>query len=125
MRSRTGRSLCLAAIVGFALLFPSLLFQTMAWQQDPTAPVYPLPEKSGPLRKALLLLRESKTAEARKELEEQRKLRPNDAEVLYQIARSYLLDFYRQQAPEQRRISLGLCMETLNAALKLDQNHIP
>jgi hypothetical protein len=59
----------------------------VAWQQNP------LPEKTGLLRKALLLLRESKTAEARKELEEQRKLRPDDAEVLYQIARSYLIDF--------------------------------
>src|SRR5437588_3511096 len=97
----------------------------MAWQPAPAAAFYPLPEKSGPLRKALLLLRESKTAEARKELEEQRKQRPTDAEVLYQIARSYLLDFYRQQAPEQRRISLGLAMETLNSALKLDPSHIP
>ena len=109
MRTRTWRSLGLAAIAGVAFLF-----QSMAWQQDAAAPVYPLPEKSGPLRKALLLLRESKTAEARKELEDQRKQRPTDAEVLYQIARSYLLDFYRQQAPEQRRISLGLAMETLN-----------
>src|SRR6185295_10310413 len=125
MRSRTGRSLCLAAIVGFALLFPSLLFQTMAWQQDPTAPVYPLPEKSGPLRKALLLLRDSKTAEARKLLEAQRKLRPNDAEVVYQIARSYLLDFYRLQEPEQRRVSLALAMEALGAALKHNPDHIP
>src|SRR5882724_1772540 len=94
----------------------------MAWQQEA---VYPLAEKEGPLRKALLLLRESKTADARKDLEEQRRQRPGDAEVLYQIARSYLLDFYRQQAPEQRRISLGLAMETLNAVLKLNQDHIP
>ena len=43
----------------------------------------------------MLLLREGKTAEARKELEAQRKTRPNDAEVIYQIARSHLLDFYR------------------------------
>src|SRR3954462_4022017 len=114
---RTWRSLGLAAIGGVALLF-----QSMAWQQEA---VYPLPEKAGPLRKALLLLRESKTVEARKELEEQRKLNPNDAEVLYQIARSYLLDFYRQQAPEQRRISLGLAMETLNAVLKLNPDYIP
>src|SRR3954453_23625163 len=55
-------------------------------------PAAPLPEKAGPLRKALLLLREGKTAEARKDLEEQRKLRPNDPDVLFQIARSYLLD---------------------------------
>ena len=69
-----------------------------------------MPEKTGPLRKAFLLLRESKTAEARQDLEEQRKQRSNDAEVLYQIARSYLLDFYRLQNAEQRRVSLGLAM---------------
>src|SRR5262245_38651135 len=110
MRTRTLRLLVLAATVSTVVMVRSL-----AWQQEP---VYPLPEKSGPLRKALLLLRESKTAEARKDLEEQRRQRPNDAELLYQIARSYLIDFYRQQAPEQRRISLGLAMETLNAVLK-------
>ena len=44
---RTWRSLALAAIGGVALLF-----QSMAWQQEG---VYPLPEKAGPLRKAMLL----------------------------------------------------------------------
>jgi tetratricopeptide (TPR) repeat protein len=85
----------------------------MLWQQET------------PLRRALLLLRESKTAEARKELEAQRKLRPDDADVLYQIARSYLLDFYRVEDAEKRRVSLGLAMETLNAVLKLNPDHIP
>jgi len=85
----------------------------------------PLPERAGPLRKAMLLLRESKTVEARRELEGQRKLRPDDAEVLYQIARSYLLDFYRGTDAEKRRVSLGLAMETLNAVLKLNPDHIP
>ena len=88
-------------------------------------PVVPLPEKTGPLRKALLLLRDSKTAEARKELEEQRKLRPTDAEVLYQIARSYLIDFYQQQDPEKRRVALALAMENLGATLQRDPDHIP
>jgi hypothetical protein len=72
-----------------------VLARVGAWQQNP------LPEKTGPLRKAMLLLREGKTAEARKDLEEQRRQRPEDAEVLYQIARSYLLDFYRMQNAEQ------------------------
>ena len=102
-----------------------IVLRTSAWQQELALPNNPLPEKTGPLRKALLLLRESKTAEARKDLEEQRKQRPGDAEVLYQIARSYLLDFYRLQDPEQRRISLGLAMETLDAVLKHDPDHIP
>src|SRR6185295_10825954 len=37
----------------------------------------------------------------------------------------YLIDFYRLQDPEQRRISLGLAMETLNAVLQLGQHHSP
>ena len=90
-----------------------------------TPPAYPLPEKPSPLRQAMLLLRESKTAEARRELEAQRRLHPDDPEILYQIARSYLIDFYRLQSPEQRRVSLGLAMETLDAALKADPDHIP
>jgi tetratricopeptide (TPR) repeat protein len=105
----------------FALIAASamVLAHVGAWQQNP------LPEKTGPLRKAMLLLREGKSAEARKDLEEQRKQRPDDAEVLYQIARSYLLDFYRMPNAEQRRISLGLAMETLNAVLKKNPDHIP
>src|SRR5215831_3125955 len=105
-----------------ALAGALMIVRLLAWQQEP---VYPLPEKSGPLRNALLLLRDGKTADARKELEEQRKLRPNDPETIYQIARSYLLDFYRLQDPERRRVSLGLAMETLNAVLKLNPDHIP
>jgi tetratricopeptide (TPR) repeat protein len=120
MNSRMWRALTLAAL-GVA----TLVVRTAAWQQELATPNNPLPERTGPLRKALLLLRESRTAEARKELEEQRKLRPDDAEVLYQIARSYLIDFYRVQDPEQRRIALGLAMETLNAVLKRNPDHIP
>ncbi len=101
-----------------------VLARLLAGPQD-HAPAYPLPEKTGPLRNALLLLRESKTAEARKDLEAQRRQRPNDPELLYQIARSYLIDFYRLQDPEKRRVSLGLAMEALNAVLKADPNHIP
>jgi hypothetical protein len=94
-------------------------------QQEHEPHLPPIPEKTGPLRKAMLLLREGKTAEARKDLEEQRKQRPKDAELIYQIARSHLLDFYRLQDPEQRRIALGLTMESLGEVLKLDPNHIP
>jgi tetratricopeptide (TPR) repeat protein len=99
---------------------------TLAAQQDqqPLMDV-PLPAKSGPLRKAQLLLREGKTAEARQDLEQQRKARPDDADLLYQIARSYLLDFYRLQDPAQRRISLGLAMESLSAVHKSNPDHIP
>src|SRR6266516_2537102 len=101
------------------------LAAAIAQQQDPVFPPPPLPGKASPLRKALLLLRESKTEDARKDLEAQRKLRPNDPELLYQIARSHLIDFYRLQDPERRRISLALAMETLNSVLKQDPDHIP
>ncbi len=102
-----------------------LLVPGTSGQQAGGFPAVPLPEKTGPLAKALMLLREGKTAEARTDLEAQRKLRPNDAEVQYQIARSYLMDFYSGPDPERRRISLGLAMEALNSVLKLDPDHIP
>jgi tetratricopeptide (TPR) repeat protein len=107
-------------------IVPALVFAVaIAQQQDPVFPPPPLPEKASPLRKALLLLRDSKTEEARKDLEAQRKQRPNDPELLYQIARSHLLDFYRLQDPERRRISLALAMEMLNNVLKVDRDQIP
>jgi tetratricopeptide (TPR) repeat protein len=97
----------------------------LAQQHDPIFPPPPLPETASPLRKALLLLRESKTDDARKELEEQRRQRPNDPELHYQVARSYLIDFYRLQEPERRRIALGLAMESLATVLKHNPDHIP
>jgi hypothetical protein len=102
-------TLCVAAF--------AIVLRASAWQQNHAMPMAPLPEKPGPLRKALLPLCESKTAEARKELEEQRQQGPGDADVLYQIARSYLLDFYGSQDPEQRRVSLSLAIETLGDVL--------
>src|SRR3954447_12602580 len=122
-------SLCLAAagliLAAFLFLAPKTAGQQAAPPQAQGFPVVPLPEKAGPLRKALLLLREGKTDDARKELEAQRKLRPTDPEVAYQTARSYLMDFYAGQDPEKRRVSLALAMETLNSVLKLSPDHIP
>src|SRR5258708_5626199 len=109
------------ALLGLLLAAAIVFAPRIAGQRGPA----PLPQKTGPLNKALLLLREGKTAEARQELEGQRRLRPDDAEVLYQIARSYLMDFYREQEPERRRMSLGLAMEMLNGALKRNPDHIP
>jgi tetratricopeptide (TPR) repeat protein len=110
------------------LLIPAALALVLVAQQHhdqtPLAEV-PLPERSGPLRNATLLLREGKTEEARRDLEQQRKARPNDPDLLYQIARSYLLDFYRVDDPEKRRVALGLAMETLAAVLKANPDHIP
>src|SRR5713226_264714 len=113
------------ALLGLLLAAAIVFAPRTAGQRNPGLPAVPLPQKTGPLTKALLLLREGKTSEARQELEGQRKLRPDDAEVLYQIARSYLMDFYKKQEPERRRLSLGLAMELLNGALKRNPDHIP
>jgi len=59
-----------------ALLLAALHFAPRITGQQDTNP---LPQNTGPLRRAMLLLREGKTAQARKELEQ----RPADAEVLY------------------------------------------
>src|SRR5262245_43407009 len=64
----------------------------------------PIPEKSGVLRKALLLLRQGKTLAAREELSKLLKSRPDDAEIHHQIARSHLMDFHANPDPAQRRI---------------------
>ncbi|MFN7920201.1 MAG: FG-GAP-like repeat-containing protein [Bryobacteraceae bacterium] len=85
----------------------------------------PLAERTGPLAKAAVLLREGKTAAARAELEELRKRQPRDAEVIFQIARSHLADFYRETDPAKRKIALSLAMENLGQTLALNANHIP
>ncbi len=85
----------------------------------------PLPEKTGPLRKAQLLLREGRTEEARRELQRLIQGGAGDAMTWYQLARSYLLDFYSGTDYGKRRTALGLAMEALSAALKRDPDHIP
>jgi hypothetical protein len=106
-------------------LLASIVVPRIGGQQPPGFPAAPLPGKTGPLRPALLLLRQGKTAEARVLLEQQRKQRPDDAEVLYQIARSYLMDFYKEDNPDKRRTVLALAMEMLNSTLKRNADHIP
>ena len=113
---------CIAAV---AVALSIVIVSPVVGQQGHEFEAPPLPEKSGPLRSALMLLRMGKTAEARAELEKQRNLRPDDAEVLYQIARSYLMDFYKENSAEKRRVSLGLAMETLNEAVKRNPDHVP
>ncbi|BDC52976.1 hypothetical protein F183_A52910 [Bryobacterales bacterium F-183] len=71
---------------------------------------------------AKVLLREGKTAEARQVLD---KVAATSAEAWYQRARSHLLDFYQIEDPAKRRVSLGLAMEALAAAIQRDPNHIP
>src|SRR5258708_201976 len=114
-----GGSLALVLALVAAMVVPRI-----GGQQPPGFPAAPLPEKTGPLRPALLLLRQGKTAEARALLEQQRKQRPDDAEVLYQIARSYLIDFYKEDNPD-KRTTLALAMEMLDSTLKRNADHIP
>ncbi len=86
----------------------------------------PAPLATGPLADALSLLRNDKTAEGRKILEGLIKQKPDDADLHYQMARSYLLDFYREGGgdPARGRLALSLAMESLASALNRDPNHI-
>lgn len=85
----------------------------------------PLPDKPSPLKTAIQLLRDAKTAEARTELTRVQKSGVDNADLWYQMARSHLLDFYREQNPSKKRLALSLAMEALSSALKRDENHIP
>jgi tetratricopeptide (TPR) repeat protein len=98
-----------------------MLAAVLTAQQPKEYPAAPLVEKNDPLRAPLLLLREGKTAEARKLLANH----PTSTEAQYQIARSYLADFYGGKDPQQRRLALSLAMEALNSTLKRNANHIP
>ncbi len=82
------------------------------------------PQPPQPSGEALLLLREGKTAQAR-ELLGSPSSPGASAEIRYQIARSYLLDFYQLQDPLQRRESLRQAMDALSTAIAADANHIP
>src|SRR6185436_15069905 len=54
-------------VVVMLLVLALLAVRSPAWQQDhETTHLPPIPEKSGPLRDAMQLLRDAKTAEARK-----------------------------------------------------------
>ena len=113
-----------------ALLLSGAVLAGLAAQHSSThrpaqPPPAPLPEKSGPLRKAQLLLREGKTEEARRELQRLIQGGAGDAMTWYQLARSYLLDFYSGTDYAKRRTALSLAMEALDTALRRDPNHIP
>ena len=88
-------------------------------------PNEPLTQPDPALRAPLLLIRQGKTEEARKELTALLSSRPDDAEVLYQIARSHLADFYGSRDPQRSRLALSLAMEMLESVLRRNANHIP
>jgi tetratricopeptide (TPR) repeat protein len=113
-----------AALAAFALLAALTSGQHPPHGDTAQSPA-PLPRREGPLRKAQLLLREGKTQEARRELERLIQGGRNDAMTWYQLARSYLLDFYSAADAAKRRTALNLAMEALGTALKRDPDHIP
>lgn len=117
---RAGVTAALAALACLA----AVLAQHVPHAQPQAGPP-PLPAREGPLRKAQILLREGKTEEARRELQRLIQSGRNDAMTWYQLARSYLLDFYAGTGYAKRRTSLNLAMEALGTALKRDPDHIP
>jgi tetratricopeptide (TPR) repeat protein len=84
-------------------------------------PATPLPKVDESLRGPLLLIRQGKTQEARKELSALLAAAPQNAELHYQMARSHLADFYSTGG----RMALSLAMEALASALNRDPDHIP
>ena len=103
----------------------AILLLLSAAQQAPPEHAAPPQETPTPLRKALDLLRVSRTADARRELTPLLSTGPVQADARYQMARSYLLDFYRLTNPAERRTALDLALEALASALRAKPGHIP
>ncbi|MBI1898755.1 MAG: VCBS repeat-containing protein, partial [Acidobacteria bacterium] len=103
----------------------------LAWSQltappahQPETEISPGAASSSGLRKPLLLIRRGKTEEARQELRRLLDGDPTNAEIWYQIARSYLMDFHAGRDPRRARMSLSLAMEALANTLKGDPDHV-
>ncbi|MDX2151354.1 MAG: hypothetical protein SFV54_11520 [Bryobacteraceae bacterium] len=64
------------------------------------------------------LLRHSKTDEARELVRKLLAETPQDAELYYQLARTYLVDFYEIRDPAKARTALALALEALSNALQ-------
>lgn len=94
-------------------------------QHDSHLPPPPFATADTPLRPALSLLRDGKTEEARKIINELIAKQPTDAELYHQLARSYLMDFYGNPDPARARTALNLAMEALANTLKRHPDHIP
>ncbi|NWF84512.1 MAG: VCBS repeat-containing protein [Bryobacteraceae bacterium] len=110
----------------FALFWALLLAAAQPPVRHETA--FPdAPMATGPLAEAMTLLRSDKTAEGRRILERLIKEKPQDAELHYQMARSYLLDFYKEGGgdPAKGRVALNQAMEWLASAIKRDPDYIP
>ncbi|MEZ5355574.1 MAG: FG-GAP-like repeat-containing protein [Bryobacteraceae bacterium] len=90
-----------------------------------TAMLAAQPSGPQPLGAALDLLRDSKTGAARAILRPLLEKSPRDAELYYQLARSYLIDFHERRDPAQQRTALALAMEALGNAIERNGDHIP
>ncbi|MCC6535908.1 MAG: VCBS repeat-containing protein [Bryobacterales bacterium] len=88
----------------------------------PAAPLFTPDARLEPVQK---LLRQSRSAEARTELTRLLAAAPDDAELHYQMARSYLIEFYELRDPARRKTALALAMESLDNALRRDADHVP
>jgi tetratricopeptide (TPR) repeat protein len=107
------------------LLTLTLLAAWTALAQDHIHPSQPLTQPNPELQRALRLIRQGKTDDARKELEAVIAGRPGDPEVLYQIGRTHLTDFYSRTDPTRRRIALSLAIEALESVLARNPDHVP
>ncbi|MCS7024882.1 MAG: FG-GAP-like repeat-containing protein [Bryobacteraceae bacterium] len=116
------------SIRSFQTLLPHLFFwllPAVSASQDHASHFPPLVERSGAMAEAALRLREGKTHAARQVLEKLRRQDPNNAEIVFQIARSYLADFYRESDAGKRRLALALAMENLQSTLNKNPDHVP
>src|SRR4051794_40721811 len=100
----------LAAAVLIVCAISALLFGQVHHAETPGTPIT---AEHPELRPAMLLMREGKTEEARMQLRSLLSKNPDDAELYFQIARSYLLDYYGNGDPVKARTSLALAMEAL------------
>ncbi len=107
-----------------------LLFLALGAGQQPSRHenAFPAPPRQeGPRAEALSLLRNGKTNEGRAILQRLLNQAPDDAELHYQMARSYLLDFNMLGGgdPSKGRIALDQAMEWLASSIKRNSDYIP
>lgn len=80
--------------------------------------------RAGTPPQVVTLIQEGRTEEARVEIERLLKSQPGDAELYFQLARSYLFDFYRAGEPSRGSAWLDQAIEALRRTLELNPNHV-
>ncbi|MBM3795554.1 MAG: hypothetical protein FJW31_16175, partial [Acidobacteria bacterium] len=89
---------------------------------SPSAPLFASGSRLETVQK---LLRQSRADAARVELTRLLAAAPDDAELHFQMARSYLIDFYELRDPIRRKTALALAMESLDNTLRRNADHVP